>query len=231
MTGLLLVGAGPGLGVAVARRFAVEGLPVTLVARRQASLDAMARELSSLAVPVRGLVADSTDEAGIRTAIDRTVDEFGPPDAVVYNAAIIQADAPGDLSARRHLDAYAVNVVGALTVATHVAPSMIAAGGGSVILTGGMPEPVAAYLSLSIGKAGVRALTAMLHEYYGPHGIHAATVTVWGGIAPGSAFDPHTIAEQYWRLHRQPRAEWETEVAFTGAEAAESSGAASARSG
>ena len=46
--------------------------------------------------------------------------------------------------------------------------------------------------------------------------MHAATVTVGGAIAPGTAFDPDVIAEHYWRLHAQPADQWETEVLFDG---------------
>jgi NAD(P)-dependent dehydrogenase (short-subunit alcohol dehydrogenase family) len=158
------------------------------------------------------LVADSTDELALRTALDRAEEEFGLPDAVVYNAAIIQADAPGELSAQRQLEAWGVNVVGALTAAAHLAPRMAARGSGSFLITGGMPEPDPRYVSLSLGKAGVRALTALLHAHYGPSGVHVATVTVTGPVAPGTTYDPDDIAEHYWHLHRQPKGEWSREL-------------------
>ncbi|KIQ66443.1 hypothetical protein TR51_02225 [Kitasatospora griseola] len=47
---------------------------------------------------------------------------MGPPDVLVHNAALVRPDATGELSVREHLDAWAVNVVGALTAAAHVAP-------------------------------------------------------------------------------------------------------------
>ena len=216
MAGAIVIGAGPGLGQSIARRFAREGMPVALVARRQETVDAAADALQPLGVPVLAVTADSTDEAALRAAIDTAVDAFGTPDVVVYNAAIIQRDVPGELPAQAQLAAWSVNVVGALTAAAHVAPAMAARGSGSFIITGGMPEPVAQYLSLSLGKAGVRALTTMLAEYYGPSGVHAATVTVYGDVAPGTAFDPDDIAEHYWRLHNQPRDAWELEAVHTG---------------
>jgi NAD(P)-dependent dehydrogenase (short-subunit alcohol dehydrogenase family) len=80
-----------------------------------------------------------------------------------------------------------------------------------------MPEPDPALTSLSLGKAGVRALTTLLAGEYGPAGIHVATVTVGGAVAPGGRFDPDRIAEEYWRLHNQRPEAWEHEVAFTGA--------------
>lgn len=134
----------------------------------------------------------------------------------MYNAAIIQADAVGTLSVRAQLDAWSVNVVGAVTAAAHVLPAMARRGSGSFIITGGMPEPKPDYVSLSLGKAGVRTLVALLDKQYGPSGVHVATVTVDGPVAPGTAFDPDDIAEHYWRLHTQPRHRWDREVLHQG---------------
>ena len=216
MSGILIVGVGPGLGRSVALRFAREKLPVGLIARRDETLDAVAAELRPLGVPVTTRRADAGDPDGLAAAIAQVIDERGVPDVVVYNAGLIRADAPGDLTPAQQTQAWSINVLGALTTATATMPSMAERGYGTFLITGGMPVPVAAYLSLSLGKAGVRALAAMLAEHYGPHGVHAATVTVGGGIAPGGDFDPDVIAEHYWRLHTQPKPEWETEVLFSG---------------
>jgi NAD(P)-dependent dehydrogenase (short-subunit alcohol dehydrogenase family) len=223
VSGILIVGVGPGLGRSVAMRFAREGMPVGLIARRDETLAAVAADLRPLGVPVTTQRADAGDQAGLQAAIAAVIGERGVPDVAVYNAGLIQADAPGDLTPDQQTQAWSINVLGALTTATATMPAMAERGRGTFLVTGGMPVPVAAYLSLSLGKAGVRALTAMLAEHYGPRGVHAATVTVAGGIAPGGAFDPDVIAEQYWRLHTQPRDEWETEVLFTGAPVAGSS--------
>src|SRR5258707_260490 len=95
--------------------------------------------------------------AASRARMWRTVGtaEFGVPDVVVYNAARIQTDEVGDLTARQHLDAWAVNVVGAITVAARVLPPMADRGSGTFIVTGGMPRPDPRYVSLSLGKAGI----------------------------------------------------------------------------
>lgn len=212
MPGVVIIGAGPGLGLSVARRFAQEGLPVALVARSENKLKALADALAPTGVPVIALTADSTDETELRTALDTATGKFGLPDAVVYNAAIIQPDRPGELSVRAHQEAWAVNVVGAITAAAHVTPAMAQRGSGSFLVTGGMPEPKPEYVSLSLGKAGVRALVTLLDKQYGPAGVHIATVTVDGPIAPGTALDPDDIAEHYWRLHSQRRHEWTQEV-------------------
>lgn len=185
---------------------------MALIARRPATVQAVARTLDRYGVATVCLAADSADETSLRTALDAVVSELGVPQSVIYNAAIIQRDAPGELPVQRHLDAWAVNVVGALTAAGHLAPAMAQHSGGSFLITGGMPEPDPRYTSLSLGKAGVRALVALLDQHYRPAGVHVATVTVAGDVAPGTAFDPDDIAEHYWRLHTQPRSCWQREI-------------------
>jgi NAD(P)-dependent dehydrogenase (short-subunit alcohol dehydrogenase family) len=212
MAGAVVLGAGGGIGRAVAVRFAEGGLPVTVVARSRPTLDALAGAIGSDPAHVLALTADVTDEDGLRAALDASTARFGVPDVVVYNAALVRPDAPGELDAAGQLEAWSVNVGGALTAAAHVLPAMAERGSGSFLLTGGMPQPKAPYVSLSLGKAGVRALAAMLHEQYGPSGVHVATVTVAGPVAPGGAWDPDDIAEHYWRLHHQPREVWTHEV-------------------
>ena len=93
---------------------------------------------------------------------------------------------------------------------------MTEVGAGTILITGGMPEPIPEVTSLSLGKAGVRALTELLARAYEPAGVHVATVTVAGAVAPGTAFDPDEIAEEYWRLHAQPAGSWERQVLYSG---------------
>jgi NAD(P)-dependent dehydrogenase (short-subunit alcohol dehydrogenase family) len=206
----IVIGAGQGVGLSVARRIAREGMPVGVIARAGPTVASAVAALSDH--EVHGVVADATDEAALRAALDEISGRLGAPELLVYNAALIRADTIGELSAQQHLQAWAVNVVGAITAAAYVAPGMAERGRGTIVITGGMPEPVPAYTSLSLGKAGVRTLVTLLHESYGAAGVHAASVTVMGEVAPGTAFDPDDIAEYYWQLHTQPLGGWEHEV-------------------
>jgi NAD(P)-dependent dehydrogenase (short-subunit alcohol dehydrogenase family) len=218
MAGAVIIGAGPGIGASVARRFAAAGMPVGLVARTGASIDTTRETLAGTGVAVAGATADAGQDDQLTAALDAITGKLGVPDALVYNAGLIRHDRPGELSRQQHVTAYAINVLGAMAGAVHVAPAMAAAGGGSILITGGMPEPDPALTSLSLGKAGVRALTTLLASEYGPWGIHVATVTVGGAVAPGGPFDPDRIAEEYWRLHTQGPEAWDHEVLFTGAD-------------
>ncbi|CAL9316557.1 SDR family NAD(P)-dependent oxidoreductase [Streptomyces sp. SudanB182_2057] len=208
----VVVGAGPGIGKAVAARFAREGLSVAVIARRSETVARVAEEIGRSGRKVLPLTADSTDEAALHAALDRAAEELGPIEAAVYNAALIRQDSPGELDARGQLDAWAVNVVGALSTAVRVAPGMAARGRGSILFTGGMPRPDRRYVSLGLGKYGIRTLVSLLDAEYGPAGVHVASVTVPGAVSPGGAYDPDDIAERYWRLHTQPREAWEHEV-------------------
>jgi NAD(P)-dependent dehydrogenase (short-subunit alcohol dehydrogenase family) len=215
MAAVVIVGAGPGIGLSVARRFAAAGMPAGLIARTAASTGTTRAALAATGVPVAEATADAGRDDQLTAALDAITGQLGPPGALIYNAGLIRRDRPGELSREQYLTAYAINVLGAMTAAVHLAPAMAQAGGGSVLITGGMPEPDPAVTSLSLGKAGVRALTRLLAGEYGPSGIHVATVTVGGAVAPGGPFDPDRIAGQYWRLHAQGPDAWEHEVLLT----------------
>ena len=212
MSGAVVIGVGPGIGTSVARAFARDGLPVGLIARSRSTLAAAREALPDPGVPTYLAQADATEPEQVASALAGFESAFGVPDVVVYNAAIIQRDALGDLDVQRHLDAWSVNVLGAITAAAQVVPRMAARGNGTFVVTGGMPEASPDYLSLSLGKAGVRALVEALDAQFGPAGVHVASVTVDGPVAPGTDFDPDDIAEHYRRLHAQPRRRWEREV-------------------
>src|SRR5215813_10029354 len=113
MPPVVVIGAGRGIGAAVARRFARQGLPVALIARSATTLQAVAATVGSPGAPPLCLA----DDAALRRALDTVTATLGVPEAVVYNAAIIQRDNPGDLPVQGHLQAWAVNVIGALTAA------------------------------------------------------------------------------------------------------------------
>lgn len=209
MAAVFVLGAGPGIGAAVARRFAADGFAVGLLARSAATVDAVAADLPGATATA---TADVADEAGLRAALDELVDALGVPTVLVYNAGVIRADEPESLDAATLLATHAVNVGGALTAAAALLPRMAAAGGGRYLLTAGMPEPLPQLTSLSLGKAGLRALAELLDRRYAPDGVRAATVTVCGPVAPGTRYGPDDIAARYAVLRDRPEADWVHDV-------------------
>lgn len=213
----LVIGAGPGLGLAVARRFAREGFAITLVARHQASLAELADELRADGATVDTVTADAGDVAGFRAGLEQLSQRI-TPGVVVYNAAVVTFDSLLTADVRYLQNTYAVNVLGAITTAQVFTPAMRAAGSGTLLITGGgvARYPQAQRGSLTLGKFGVRASVELLAQELAADGVHVASVTVAGIIAPGTAVDPDVIAEDYWTLHTQPAGQWSTDIYFDG---------------
>lgn len=211
----VVIGAGEGLGVAVARRFGVAGMPVGLVARSRAGLDGAAGRLAADGVTVAVAPADAGDAGSLTTALDDLAGRLGAPSVLVYNAAVLSAVPARDLDGPALLDSLRVDVAGAATAVRRVLPAMLAAGRGTILLTGGgfalRPSPRLA--GLSVGKAAIRAYAHALAADVAPAGVHVATVTVAGTIGgPEQRFAPDRLAEHFWRLHAEQPADWRTEV-------------------
>lgn len=213
----IVVGAGPGLGASIARRFGREGFAITLVARNKQTLSALADELRADGVQVDTVTADASDAAGFRKALDE-IAVAATPTVVVYNAALVASDNVLTHDVEYFANAYTVDVLGAISAAQAFTPAMRQAGTGTFLATGGYAsvEPYPAYATLGLGKAALRNAVSMLHDELKPDGVHVAGVTIWGPIAPGTPVDPDLIADVYWNLHTQPAEQWTAETRFDG---------------
>ena len=129
---LLLVGAGPGLGLAVARRFAVGGYRVTLVARSTDGLGDLAGSLSDTGAEIGTIEADASDPEGLGARMTELYRGEGAPGVIIYNAVMGAPDQLLSASVAHLQAAYAVDVIGAIVVAQVAAPAMKAAGFGTM---------------------------------------------------------------------------------------------------
>jgi NAD(P)-dependent dehydrogenase (short-subunit alcohol dehydrogenase family) len=215
---LLLIGAGPGVGAAVVRRFGREGFRSTLISRN-ATANQLAPDLRSGGLEIDAISADIEDLDGYRTTLEGIFSAPGAPGVVVYNAALPDPGEILDATIDGLRTAYDVDVLGAVLAAQVAAPVLRAAGGGTLLVTSGgfADNPVPALASLSMGKAGLRAAQTLVAAGVGEDGIHAATITIAGAVKPGTDFDPDTIAELFWTAHTDPKDAWQTEYRFTGA--------------
>jgi NADP-dependent 3-hydroxy acid dehydrogenase YdfG len=214
---LLLVGAGPGLGLAVARRFAEGGYRVTMVARSTDGLDTLAQSLADTKAEIGTLSVDVGDSEELGTQMGDLYTSDGAPGVVVYNAVL---GAPDQLmtSSPSHLaTAYAVDVIGAIVVAQSAVPAMRAAGSGVMVFTSGgfADHPVSALATISLGKAALRSAATMLESDLKADGIRVAALTIAGQIVAGTAFDPVKIAKRYWEIVHSD-GPWQAEFRFTG---------------
>jgi short-subunit dehydrogenase len=216
---LLLIGAGPGLGLAIARRFADGGYRITLVARSGDGLRDLAGSLSDTGVKIDTIEADAGDPEGLRAHMTELYRGDDAPGVIVYNAVIGAPDRLLTATVEHLQAAYAVDVIGAIVVAQVAAPAMKAAGFGTMLVTGGgfADHPIPALATVSLGKAALRSAATMLGTDLAPDGIRVATLTIAGQIVAGTAFDPERIAERYWDVV-QTEGTWQVEFRFTGDE-------------
>ena len=214
---LLLVGAGPGLGMALAHRFGQGGYRVTLLARSTDRLGDLVDGLADTGAQIATIAADASDPDGLGARIAELYKERGGPGLIIYNAVMGTPDNLLSSSVEHLQTAYAVDVVGAIVVTQVVAPAMRAAGSGTIIVTGGgfADHPIPALATVSLGKAALRSAATMLGADLEPDGIRVATLTITGQIVAGTAFDPEKIAEGYWEVVHSDRP-WQAEFRFTG---------------
>jgi NAD(P)-dependent dehydrogenase (short-subunit alcohol dehydrogenase family) len=214
---LLLIGAGPGVGASVVRRFGGEGFRSTLIARGE-RLEQLAAELRSDGLEVETVTSDIEDLDGYRATLDQIFQAPGAPGVVVYNAALPDPGEILDTTVESLRTAYDVDVIGAVVAAQVAIPVLRTAGAGTLLVTSGgfADHPVPALATLSMGKAALRSAATLVAAGVGKDGIHAATVTIAGSVARGTAFDPDKIAELFWTAHTDPSDAWQTEYRFTG---------------
>ncbi|WP_435226654.1 SDR family NAD(P)-dependent oxidoreductase [Streptomyces sp. Tue6028] len=206
MTTYALVGAGPGLGLAAARRFGRAGHKVALVARNTERLDSLVAELDSNGTQARRYTADVLDPASLTAALTAAADELGPVEILQYSP-VPRADfmKPVLQTTAADLDApLAFSVKAPIACVNGVLPGMRALGRGTLLFVNGgsavRPHPDRA--GTSIAFAGESAYAAMLHTALAPENIHATQLIIPGAISPGSEHaSPEVLAERLYALH------------------------------
>jgi short-subunit dehydrogenase len=215
MKTFLSIGSGPGIGIATAERFAREGFRIVLTSRDVAGLSERARHLEAKGYVVEVKAVDAGDLASVSALIRETEAQFGAIDVMHVNAASMHSATIETQAPETFVPDLTVNIGAALVATQEVSRGMLKRGAGSILLTGGVfgitPHPE--YLSLSIGKAGIRALTHGLFEGFKDRGVHIATVTVATLVAPGSG-EAQGIADAFWHLHDAPPNAWAAEISY-----------------
>jgi NAD(P)-dependent dehydrogenase (short-subunit alcohol dehydrogenase family) len=221
-----VLGVGPGLGAAVARRFAREGFAVALMSRSEESFSGVREgivEIGGTALPV---AVDSTDPASVEAAFGRVREELGHPEVFVYNAGAFQMGGILEIAPEKFDECFRANCAGAFYAAQQVLPAMVEAARGTILLTGATASlrGSARFSALAVGKFGLRALAQSMAREFGPQGIHVAHVIIDGQIntprvrqrSPDresqTMLSPGAIAETYCQIHSQDPTAWTLEL-------------------
>lgn len=218
----LISGVGPGTGAALARRFASGGYRVAMLARDEDRLRALETGIGGS----RGYVCDVSDPEAVRTTVARVRGNLGAPTVLVHNAV---SGAFGDfleIEPEQLRANFEVNVMGLLYLARALAPAMIEAGRGAIMVTGntsarrGMPR----FAGFAPTKAGQRILAESMARSLGPQGVHVAYFVIDAVIdlewtrrrmpdQPDNFFiKPEAIAENVWYVAHQDPSAWSFEV-------------------
>ena len=211
----------PGLGFAVAKRFAAGGMKVGIVGRQPDRLDECRRDILT-AVPgaeVECVECEATDPAQVKPAFGKLRAAHGAPSALVYNlsARPFPPTTIADCDPARLEADWRTGAFGAMLCVQEVIGDMRANGEGTVLFTGASASLRGSkrFGSFAVSKTGLRALAQSLAKEVAPDGVHVAHVVVDAMVdmpvikqfmpdAPsGRLLDTDAAAEAYWQLHMQ----------------------------
>jgi NAD(P)-dependent dehydrogenase (short-subunit alcohol dehydrogenase family) len=218
----VVTGVGPGTGTALVRRFAAEGYRVAILARTAERLDDLARQVPS----AKAYVCDVSDQVQVNATLDLIERDMGAPSVLIHNAVggawgtFTEID-PAVLNKN-----FQVNTMGLLYLARRVAPSMVAAGQGAIIVTGNTSAQRgrANFAGFAPTKAAQRILAEAMARDLGPKGVHVAYIVIDAVIdvpwarerfktKPDDFFiAPAAIADEAWHVANQPRSAWSFNV-------------------
>ena len=228
----LVVGAGDGLGSAVARAFAAEGLTICITrrARNLDRLEALADEIRAAGGEAHAFGCDAREEAEVVALFDRIEAEIGPLEVVVFNIGANVRFPIVETTARVFTKVWEMACFGGFLTGREAARVMAPRGRGTLIFTGATASVRGreGFAAFAAAKAGLRALAQSLARELGPQGVHVAHVVIDGAVdgtfirsirgevddllARDSILKPADIATAYVQLHRQPRSAWTHEM-------------------
>jgi NAD(P)-dependent dehydrogenase (short-subunit alcohol dehydrogenase family) len=215
---VIVTGVGPGTGSAIVRRFAAEGFRVIALARSPDRIRALEQELPD----THAMICDVSSEREVTNAVANIRKSYGSPNVLIHNAVGGGWGTFLEIEPKMLDRNFQVNVMGLLYLAREVAPDMIKAGSGTILVTGNTSaiRGKANFAGFAPTKAAQRILSESIARDLGPRGIHVAYVLIDAVIdvprmrerlpeAPDEFFiKPSAIADELWHLYGQDRSAW-----------------------
>ncbi|WP_439693117.1 SDR family NAD(P)-dependent oxidoreductase [Curtobacterium sp. SP.BCo] len=206
MTTIAIIGAGKGLGLAVAERFGREGFSVALVSRNQDRLDGLAASLREQGITAAGFAANVRDGDSLRAALERATEQLGPIEVLQYSPL------PAKEYMRPVLETTADDLVGPIEFSVYgsvnavrqVLPGMRAIGHGTILYVNGgsAVRPGARVTGTSVAFAAESAYAQLLHDAVRDEHVHVGQLIIPFGIDDGRPeHSGASIAERLWAIH------------------------------
>ena len=169
----LVIGGAKGIGMATARKLAVEGASVFLTGRDRSEVEATEQNIG---LGVRGLVADARREEDVVAAVEAVMEAYGRIDALVLNAGLSEPRLLGTLTAEHFDRHFSVNVRGAVLGLQAALPAMKA--GGAVVLVGSVAGVlgIPSHGTYAATKAALRSYARTWTAELAPRGIRVNVV-------------------------------------------------------
>ena len=207
---ITIIGAGPGLGLAIARAFGQKGFDVALVARDRSRVDALAAQLTAEGIQARGFTADVGAPDTIRAALRSIRETLGPIDVLEFSPAdrTLESVDAVDVTMENLQPQIDFYLGGAIAAVGEVLPDMVAAGSGTVLVTtgGGALAPTPVRGNVNIAAAGLRNWTLNLNAALAEKGVYVGFVAITALIGGGRPdAEPAVIAQSYVTLHDERR--------------------------
>ena len=177
----IVTGGSRGIGKAIARELALEGVDVAIVARGAEALEATARELSNeTGRRFFPITADTADDGAVRSMVVQAAESLGQVDILVNNAARPGGQGPApklaEITDEHFEEEMGVKVMGYLRCAREVAPHMLRQGWGRIVNVSGLAARRSGSAIGSIRNVAVVAMTKNLADELGPGGVNVTVV-------------------------------------------------------
>jgi NAD(P)-dependent dehydrogenase (short-subunit alcohol dehydrogenase family) len=223
------VGASEGLGAALVRRFAREGLTVFAAGRAKEKLESTVADVRKSGGDAHALVGDASAESDVKRFFD-AAEQTTPLALVVHNAGSNRPASILDMELSLFEGLWREHALGGFLVGREAARRMVPRGEGTIVFTGasGSLRGKANFAAFASAKFSVRALSQSMARELGPKGIHVGHVIIDGGIegarllsffpnlkeqrGPDGLLNIDAIAEAYWLIHTQHRSAWTQEL-------------------
>ena len=226
----VIAGVGPGLGQALARRFARAGFETVIAARSKDKLDKIAGDIGDVGGAIHVVPADLTDVDAVVKLFDAAA-EIGPLGAVVFNAGNMHSGPILEIDPKDFESVWRVACYAGFLVGQEAGRRMVPNKAGTLLFTGATASMRggAPFVTFASAKAGLRSVAQSMARSLGPDGIHVAHVVIDGVIdtasirakmpdlskrldASNGFMKPDKIADVYYALHEQPRSAWSFEI-------------------
>ncbi|UUZ84231.1 SDR family NAD(P)-dependent oxidoreductase [Paenibacillus sp. P26] len=214
MKTIAIVGAGPKLGLSIAKKFGENGFQVALISRSQENLDSLVSQLQIIGIEASGFAADLYDSDQVIQAFAKVKEKYGFIDVLEFSptSGHFPATLASEVTEENTLDHFQGLVIGAIRSVQQVLPGMLKKGTGAILFTTGLQAifPIPEMGNVGIASSGLRYYANNLHAELAPKGIYVGHLSLGVIIKPGTQTDPKYIADAWFEMYTKKNKAEET---------------------